>query len=81
MNPKYLAIIKSYVRGVVVAITPLLATNVTNKWAYVAAIFAGVISPALRAMDKTDSAFGTVADAIETELNKKVVKTTKKKTE
>ena len=80
MNPKVLAVIKSYIRGVLVAVTPLLATNVNNPWAYVAAVFAGVISPALRAMDKNDNAFGAVADVVEKELNKKVVATTKKKT-
>ena len=48
MSPKLLAVIKSYARGVLVAITPLIVINETNIKAYVIAILAGVISPALR---------------------------------
>ena len=77
MNPKLLAVIKSYTRGVLVAVTPLLATHNTDLWAYAVAIFAGVISPALRAIDKNDPAFGAVADVIEIELESKTKKKTK----
>lgn len=79
MNTVMQSIIKSYARGVVVAITPLIATNQTDPWVYVVAIFAGVIAPALRALDKKDPAFGLVADAVEVELHKLAKKSAKKK--
>lgn len=79
MNPIMKSIIKSYARGVLVAITPLIATNQTDPWMYICAIFAGVIGPALRAIDKKDPAFGLVADAIETELHKLAAQSKKKK--
>lgn len=80
MNSVMKSIIKSYARGVLVAITPLLATNQTDPWMYVCAIFAGVIGPALRALDKKDPAFGLIADAIDVELHKLAKKSAKKKT-
>lgn len=65
MSYKMKSIIKSYLRGVVVAITPLLATSITDWRAYAVAIVSGVIAPAVRAMDKNDPAFGAVADTVE----------------
>jgi hypothetical protein len=62
MNKKTEAILKSYARGVITAIIPLLAIRNTDLWAYVAAVVAGVIAPAIRAMDKNDPAFGMIAD-------------------
>lgn len=79
MNTVMQSIIKSYARGVLVAITPLLATGQSDPWMYICAIFAGVIGPALRAMDKKDPAFGLIADAVEVELDKLAKKSAKKK--
>lgn len=79
MSPIMQSVLKSYARGVLVAITPLLATSQTDPKVYVAAIVAGVISPAIRALDKKDPAFGLIADAVDTEINKLVKKDTKKK--
>ena len=79
MNTVMQSIIKSYARGVLVAITPLLATGQKDIWMYIIAIFAGVIAPALRALDKKDPAFGLVADVIEVELDKLAKKSKKKK--
>jgi hypothetical protein len=79
MSPKMLAILKSYARGVLVAITPLLVIGSTDPKAYIAAIGAGVIAPALRAMDKKDPAFGKVADIIDLQVDK-LAKADKKKT-
>lgn len=80
MNAKQSALAKSYLRGVLTAVTPLLTIRSTDIWAYVAAVIAGVIAPALRAMDKNDPAFGVVADVAiqETEaaVAKKVAKPT-----
>ena len=70
MSPKMASVVKSYARGVLVAITPLLVIGSTEPKAYLAAIGAGVISPALRAMDKSDPAFGRIADAADIEIAK-----------
>jgi hypothetical protein len=72
MNAKQTAIVKSYLRGALVAVVPLVATNNTDAWAYAFALVAGVISPALRALDKSDATFGLVADVLETKVKKKV---------
>ena len=77
MNPKIAFILKSYARGVLTAVAPLLAIRNTDVWAYVAAVVAGVIAPALRAMDKNDPAFGIVADALTAEADSKVKETPK----
>ena len=67
MSPQITAMLKSYLHGVLVAVTPLIAMHNTNAWAYLAAVVAGVIAPALRAIDKKDPCFGMVADIAETE--------------
>lgn len=79
MNTVMQSIIKSYARGVLVAITPLISTGQRDPWMYVIAIFAGVIAPALRALDKKDPTFGLVADAVQVELDK-LAKRSRKKT-
>lgn len=78
MKPVMNAVIKSYLRGVLVAVLPLLLAGVSDIKMYLYAVGAGVISPAIRALDKKDPAFGMVADAIDMEINK-LVKTSKKK--
>lgn len=79
MNNKVKSILKSYARGVLVAITPLISINETDPKAYVVAIVAGVIAPALRALDKKDPAFGLIADVVDVELDKLAKKDSKKK--
>ena len=79
MNNKVKSILKSYARGCIVAIAPLLAISVTDPKAYVIAIVAGVIAPALRALDKKDPAFGLIADVVDVELDKLAKKDSKKK--
>ena len=73
------SVVKSYLRGVLVAITPLITIHNTDVWAYAVAVLAGVISPALRAMDSKDPAFGMIADVVDAETDKLAKKTTKKK--
>ena len=80
MSPVMINVLKSYARGVLVAITPLLVVGSTDPKAYLAAIGAGVISPALRAMDKKDPAFGKVADIVDLEVDKLAKADSKKKT-
>lgn len=70
MNTKMQSVVKSYLRGVLVAVLPLITIGSTDVKAYIAAVGAGVLSPALRAMDKKDPAFGKVADAVDIELDK-----------
>jgi len=79
MDSVMTAVVKSYLRGVLVAITPLITIHNTDVWAYVVAVVAGVISPALRAMDSKDPAFGIVADVVEIETDKLAKKTAAKK--
>jgi hypothetical protein len=71
MSPQIIAILKSYARGVVSACIPLIALNQTSPKAYLTAVLAGVVAPALRALDKTDPAFGLIADVIEEKTTKK----------
>jgi hypothetical protein len=73
------SVVKSYARGVLIAITPLISIHNTDVWAYVIAIFAGVIGPALRALDSKDPAFGIVADLVEVEIDKLAKASVKKK--
>lgn len=69
LSTKQLAILKSYLHGLVVAVLPLAISGQTNtKW-YLMAVISAVIVPALRALDKTDSAFGLVADAIQSKVD------------
>ena len=69
LSTKQLAILKSYLHGLVVAILPLAVNGETNlKW-YATAVVSAVVVPALRSLDKTDSAFGLVADAVEVKVN------------
>lgn len=78
MNPVMKSVIKSYARGVVTAITPLIAIGSRDVWAYVIAVFAGVIGPAIRSIDKNDPAFGMIADGIEAGIKKAAKKSAKK---
>lgn len=78
MSNKMQSILKSYLRGVLVAITPLIAIGSTDVKVYVVAVVAGVISPALRALDKKDPAFGLIADVVDIELDKLAKKDSKK---
>ena len=78
LSDKQAAILKSYLRGVIMASMPLLAINETNPRAYLYAVLAGVVAPAVRSMDKKDTAFGRVADPVADEIDK-LVKADKQK--
>jgi hypothetical protein len=79
MNTTMQSILKSYARGVVVAVIPLIAIHETDLWAYAVAVVAGVVAPALRALDKKDPTFGLVADTLEAEVIKAAKKSASKK--
>ena len=74
LTTKQMAIVKAYLHGLVVAVLPLAINGETNAQWYGIAVVSAVLLPALRALDKTDSAFGLVADAIETKLPTKSAK-------
>jgi hypothetical protein len=77
LSNKQKEIVKSYLRGVLTALSPLLAIGCKDGWAYLAAVVAGVIAPAIRSIDKNDPAFGMVADVLVTKANTKVKKVAK----
>jgi len=78
VNETMKCVIKSYLQGVLTEVTPLLAIHSTDAWAYAMAVVAGVIAPAIRAIDPKDQAFGIVADALVTEVDKMAHPTAKK---
>lgn len=64
------AVVKSYLRGILIAVSPLIAAEITEPKAYAFAAAAAVLGPAIRAMDKNDPAFGKIANVVDTELDK-----------
>ena len=72
------SMLKSYVRGFITAIAPLLAIGEIDWKTLVLAGLAAVIPPAIRAVDKNDPAFGIIATAVEAEIEKRA-KAIKKK--
>ena len=65
MNKSMKAMLKSYVRGFVTAITPLVIIGEIDWQTLVLAGLAAVIPPAIRALDKNDPSFGLVANTVE----------------
>ena len=65
MNESMKAMLKSYVRGFVTAITPLILIGEIDWKTLVLAGLAAVIPPAIRALDKNDPSFGLVANTVE----------------
>jgi len=68
LTTKQQAILISYAHGVVVAILPLIMVGEKDWTKYGYALVGGVFMPVLRALNKKDSAFGLVADAIEAKV-------------
>ena len=68
ITAKQQAILTSYAHGVVVAVLPLLMIGEKDWTKYGYALMAGVAIPGLRALNKKDSAFGLVADALAAKL-------------
>lgn len=67
-------VIKSYLRGILVAVTPLLATHTTDTKIYAFAVVSAALAPIVRWLDKNDPAFGRVTDEVETKLAKPTIK-------
>jgi len=63
ISKKQQAVIKSYARGVLVSFLTFLASNELGLDPVVAVVISALAGPAVRALDKSDSAYGIGADA------------------
>ena len=63
INKKQQAVLKSYARGVLVSFLTFLASNELGLDPVVAVVISALAGPAVRALDKSDSAYGLGADA------------------
>jgi hypothetical protein len=63
ISKKQQAVIKSYARGVLVSLLTFLASNELGLDPVVAVVISALAGPAVRALDKSDSAYGLGADA------------------
>lgn len=83
MDKKTLDKVKSFVRHFAITAVAVYTVNPDADWkAVIAGAVAGVVGPAIRAIDKNDPAFGKVADWSETaikDLAKKPAKKASKK--
>jgi hypothetical protein len=79
MKQKDLDKIKSFVRHFLITAIAVYTVNPDADWkAIIAGAIAGVVGPAIRAIDKNDPAFGKVADWAELEIDKLAKKSAKK---
>ena len=78
MNKKHLDMLKSAIRHFAVTAIALYAAGVTDIKTLAFATGAAVVGPAIRGIDKTDPAFGLVADYVTAEIDK-LAKASKKK--
>jgi hypothetical protein len=62
ISKKQKAILKSYVRGVLVSFLTFLASNELGLDPAIAVVLAALAGPAIRALDKSDNAYGIGAD-------------------
>lgn len=79
MKKEHLDKIKSFVRHFAITAIAVYTVNPDADWkAIFAGAIAGVVGPAIRAVDKNDPAFGIVAERVEKEI-KKIATRSKKK--
>ena len=79
MSKKDLDKLKSFVRHFAITAVAVYTVNPDADWkAVIAGAVAGVVGPAIRAIDKNDPAFGKVADWAEVEIDKLAKKSAKK---
>jgi hypothetical protein len=70
MEQKHLDMLKSAIRHFAVTAIALYAAGVTDIKALAFATAAAVVGPAIRGIDKSDPAFGLVADVVTAEIDK-----------
>jgi len=70
MNKKQTDMLKSALRHFAVTAIALYAAGVTDIKALAFATAAAVVGPAIRGIDKSDPAFGLVADLVTAEIDK-----------
>ena len=80
MEKKHLDLLKSAIRHFAVTAIALYAAGVTDLKALAIATAAAIVGPAIRGIDKTDPAFGLIADVATKEINKLAKASSKKKT-
>lgn len=73
MEKKHIDMLKSAIRHFAVTAIALYAAGVTDIKVLAISTIAAIAGPAIRGIDKTDPAFGLVADITDAEL-KKIVK-------
>lgn len=61
-TPKRVAVLKSYLRGVLVSGLTLISSNALGLDPIVSAVLASVAGPAAKALDKTETDFGAGSD-------------------
>ena len=62
ISKKQQAVLKSYARGVLVSFLTFLASNELGLDPAIAVIVSALAGPAVRALDKSDNAYGIGAD-------------------
>jgi hypothetical protein len=62
ISKKQQAVLKSYARGVLVSFLTFLASNELGLDPVVAVVISALAAPAVRALDKSDNAYGIGAD-------------------
>ena len=62
ISKKQQAVLKSYARGVLVSFLTFLASNELGLDPVVAVVISALAGPAVRALDKSDSAYGIGAN-------------------
>ena len=62
INKKQKAVLKSYARGVLVSFLTFLASNELGLDPVVAVVISALAAPAVRALDKSDNAYGIGAN-------------------
>jgi hypothetical protein len=80
MDKKHLEMLKSALRHFALTAIALYGAGVTDLKALAFATAAAIVGPAIRGIDKTDPAFGLIADIATKEINKLAKASSKKKT-
>lgn len=78
MNKKQTDVVKSALRHFAITAAGIYAAGVHDQTAVLFGALAAIVGPAIRGIDKSDPAFGLVADHVTAELDK-LAKASKKK--